>query len=180
MHEVRDDWVGQIRPLWVTGIRGKFPRREKTKPGFQVCTTNHELRPRSRQNAHVRPARRAQFHRELCLENLFEQIALVHARRRANAQAFAPLQEDNLVRVLADQIEFVRDDHYGVTIFNSKPPQRFKQIHLRPDIQMQCRLIQQKQQRLLRERPRQNHSLLFSTGNLVHPTVAKMLRPNLR
>src|SRR5438445_4036731 len=110
VHEVRDDWVGQIRPLWVTESRKKFPRREKTKPGFQVCTClrqiglQPELRPRSRHNAHAGSARRAQLHGELCLKNLLEQISLVHARRRANAQALAPLHEDNLVRVLADQL----------------------------------------------------------------------------
>ena len=73
----------------------------------------------------------------------------------------------------------MRDHHHGVAIFRSKAAQRGEQIHLSADIEMQRRFIEKKQQRLLGQRPRQDHALLFAAGDLVHPAVAEVLAANL-
>ena len=56
------------------------------------------------QDAHSRPPVHSLFDHKLCLKNLFQQIALVHARWRAHAQAFAFLHQHDLIGVLACQI----------------------------------------------------------------------------
>jgi hypothetical protein len=110
---------------------------------------------------------------------LFEQFALEDARRRPNAKTLAFLKESNLVGVLASEIEFVGHDDNGVTIRRGKPPQRLQQINLRTNIEMQRGFIEEKKQRLLREGARQDDALLFAARDLIHKTVAEMLRADL-
>jgi hypothetical protein len=114
------------------------------------------------------------------LKNLFENFALEHRCRRANSQTFAAVHEHNLVCVFARKIQFVRDDDHGVAILCSQTAQGFEKIHLRADIEMQRRLIEKQEQRLLREGASKNDALLFAAGNFVHPAVGKFGGADLR
>ena len=120
------------------------------------------------------------LHGEWRLKNLFEQFALKDGCRRSNAKTFALLKESDLVGVLAGEIQFVGDDDNRVAVCASKPAQRFQQIDLRADIEMQRRLVQKEKQRLLREGARQNDALFFAAGNLVHQAIAEMFGAYLR
>jgi hypothetical protein len=80
----------------------------------------------------------------LCLENLFEQVALIDARGRAHPETFAFLQQDYLVGVFAGEVEFVRHDNDRVAIFRSQATKRFKQVDLRADVEMERRLVEKK------------------------------------
>src|SRR4029077_17649633 len=99
-------------------------------------------------HAHTRPPRRAHFHVERRLKNLLQQFPLVHRAGRPHTQTFTALNQHHLVRVFRRQIQFVRHHHHGVAIPQRQPPQPVQQIHLRGNIQVQRRLIQQQQQRL--------------------------------
>ncbi len=54
-----------------------------------------------------------------------------------------PLNQQHLVRIFRRQIQFVGYDHHGVAIFVRQMPQSVSANHLRCNIQMQRRLIQQ-------------------------------------
>ena len=79
------------------------------------------------------------LHGRAAPENLFENFALKHRGGRTNAKTFAALQENDLVRIFAGEIEFVGDDDYGVPILRGQAAQGFQQIHLRADIEVQGR-----------------------------------------
>ncbi len=85
------------------------------------------------------------------MKNLFENFALEHRCRRTNTKAFAAVHQHNLVGVFAREIQFMRDDDNGVAILRGQAAQGLEQIHLRADIEMQRRLVEKKEQRLLRE-----------------------------
>src|SRR5271163_23678 len=109
---------------------------------------------------HTRTARRAEFHGECCLKNLFEQFALKNGCGWSNAKTFALLKKSDLVGVLAGEIQLVRDDDNRVPVGRRKPSQGFEQIDLRADIEMQRGLIQKEKQGLLGEGARQDDALL--------------------
>ena len=132
-----------------------------------------------RRHIHTRAARRAELHGEWRLKNLFEQFALKDSCGWPNAKTFALLKKSDLVGVLAGEIQFVRDDDNCIAICGCKAAQRFEQINLRADIEMQRRLIQKEKQRLLREGARQNDALLFAAGDLIHQAVAEMFGADL-
>ena len=96
-----------------------------------------------RQNRHTRAAGRAELHGERGLENLFEQFALVDAGRGTDAQAAAALHQDNLIRVFRCEIQLVGYDDDGVAIFRCEPAQGMQKVHLRGDIKVKSRLIEQ-------------------------------------
>ena len=120
------------------------------------------------------------LHGERCLENLFEQFALVDAGGRADAQALAFLQQHDLVGVLAGEIQLVGDDDDGVAILGGQAAQRLQQVDLRADVEMQRGFIEQQEQRLLGESAREDDALLFAAGDLIHPAIAEMLGADLR
>ena len=159
-------------PLLVT--REPQQHQRGMEPRFKL-----QLR-QSRQDAHARAAGRARLHGKLCLENLFEQIALIYACRRTDPQALAFLQQDDLIRIFTGEVQFVRDDDDGVAIFCSEAAKRFEKVDLRADIQMQSRFVKQEQQRLLRESTRKDHTLFFAAGDLVHPAIGEMFGADLR
>src|SRR5690349_17758383 len=109
---------------------------------------------------HTRTAGRPEFHGELCLKNLFEQFALEYARGRSDTKALAFLKESDLVSILPGEIELVSHDNDGVTVCRSESAQSFQQIDLSANVEMQGRLVEKKQQRLLSEGTRQNDALL--------------------
>jgi len=71
-------------------------------------------------------------------------------------------------------------DNHGVAVFVSELLQALEQFHLRADIKVQRRFIEQEQNGLLRERPRQNDALFFAARDFVHPAIAQMFRADLR
>ncbi len=120
------------------------------------------------------------------MKNLFENLALEHRCRRTHAKAFAPVHKNNLVGVLARKIEFVGDDDNGVTILRGEAAQGFEKVHLRPDIEVQRRLVEKwrGQERLLRARARARMTRCFSppeilsiqrSASSVAPTCASAL-----
>ena len=56
-----------------------------------------------------------------------------------------------------------------------QPPQQFQDLDLIADIEMGGRLIQQQDWRLLRQRQRNDHALLFAATQIVENTVGEML-----
>ena len=129
---------------------------------------------RSRQNGDPWPPGGTEFHGERGLENLFEQFALINARGGTNAQTSAALHQHNLIGILRSEVQFVRYDHDGVAILRREPPESIQQADLRGDIQVESGLIEQQKQRLLSQRAREDHALLFSAGDLIHPAVAEI------
>src|ERR1700682_2919424 len=138
-----------------------------------------KMQLRCRQNGNPWPPGRTEFDRERRLENLFEQFALVNACRGADAQTPAALHQDDLIGILRREVQFVRYDHDGVAILRREPPESIQQADLRGDIQVESGLIEQQKQRLLSQSAREDHALLFSAGNLVHPAVAEIGGTNL-
>jgi hypothetical protein len=92
---------------------------------------------------HTRTAGRPKFHGELRLKDLFEQFALEYARGRSNTKALALLKKSDLVSILPCEIEFVSHDDDGVTVCRSEAAERFQQINLSSDVEMQSRLIEE-------------------------------------
>ena len=121
----------------------------------------------------ARPAGRGHLHGQRRLKNLFEQLALENASRRAHAKALAFLQQDDLIGVFPGKIQFVSDDHDGVAVFRSQAAEIVKQVHLGANVQMQCGLIQQKEKRLLGEGASENHTL-FSPPEIL--SIQRSLR----
>src|SRR5262249_49035743 len=140
--EVRDCCEGAKPTVGYTG-RSPFRCGRNEIPRANGCARK-KRRLRSRQEAHPRTAGRAGLHGELCLENLFEQIALVDTRRRADAQALPPLQQHHLIGVFPGEVEFVRDNYDGVAIFRSEAAERLQEIDLRADVEMQCGFVEEK------------------------------------
>jgi hypothetical protein len=108
---------------------------------------------------------RAQLDGERSLKNLFEQIALVHGGRGADAEAFALVQQDNLAREFAGEVELVGDDDHGIAIFRGEAAESDEQVDLRADVQVESGLVEEKKKRLLREGAREDHALLFAAGD---------------
>ena len=73
----------------------------------------------------------------------------------------------------------MRYDHDGVAVVRREPPESIQQADLRGDIQVESGLIEQQKQRLLSQSAREDHALLFSAGNLIHPAVAEIGGTNL-
>ena len=126
-------------------------------------------------DGYTRPPLGADFHLERGLENLLEQFAVVHLGGRANPQAFAAMQQHRLVGEFRRQVQLVRNHHYGVPILFRQLAQPLQEANLSADIEVQSGLVQQQQQRLLRQRPSQSDALLFPTRDLVYPAVPEML-----
>ena len=104
----------------------------------------------------------------------------INLRGRAHAQTLALVQQHDAVGKFRRQIQFVRHHQHRVAVLIRQPPQAPQQFHFAADIQMLRGLIQQQQRRLLRQRPRQNHALLFAAGKMVHPAIAQRIRAHLR
>ena len=76
------------------------------------------------------------------MKNLFEQFTLENGSRRPHAQTLPFLQQHNLVGIFTGEIQFVRNDHNGVTVFRSQTAEIVQQINLSPNVQMKRGLIQ--------------------------------------
>ena len=74
----------------------------------------------------------------------------------------------------------MRHDHHRVPVLVRQLPQCIEQSNLRADIEVQRRLIEQQQQRLLRQRSRQHDALLLAARHLIHPAIRQMRRSHLR
>jgi hypothetical protein len=94
-------------------------------------------------NDHTRAARGTGFDLEWDLKNLLEQFPLIDSGGRADAQAFAPVQQNNLIGEFRRQAQIVGDLNHRVTMLISQAAQAAKQVDLRPDIQMQRGFVQQ-------------------------------------
>ena len=94
-------------------------------------------------NDHTRAARRTGFDLEWDLENLLEQLPLIDNGGRADPQAFAPVQQNNLIGEFRRQTQIVGDLNHSVTMLISQTAQAAKEVDLRPDIQMQRGFVQQ-------------------------------------
>jgi hypothetical protein len=129
---------------------------------------------------HTRPASGPQLDIERRFEDLLEQLPLINGGRRPDAQTSAVVQKHNLVGEFRSQREFVRHDHDGVFILFGQLPQAFQQFHLRADIEMQRRLVEKNQLRLLRQRSRQYHALFFAAGKFTNRTAGEVLGAHLR
>jgi hypothetical protein len=77
------------------------------------------------------------------LEDLLEQLLLVHLGRRPDPQTLAAVQQDDLVGEFRRQTQFVRHHDHGVAILFRQAPQPRHEIDLGADIEMQCGLIEQ-------------------------------------
>src|ERR1700694_5743424 len=91
----------------------------------------------SRKDANMRTPGHGNFHRKLGLKNLFQQFALIDICGRTDSEAFAALEEHDLVRIFARKIEFMSDDHDGARVARRETPQSFQQIDLCANVQMQ-------------------------------------------
>jgi hypothetical protein len=94
-------------------------------------------------NDHARAARGTGFDLEWDLENLFEQFPLIDSGGRAHAQAFAPMQQDDLIGEFRRQTQIVGDLNHGVTMLIGQAAQAAKEVDLRPNIEMQRGFVQQ-------------------------------------
>ena len=107
-----------------------------------------QSRLRSRQNVDARTPVRRHLNRQLRLENLFKQVALINGGRRPDAQALAFLQQHNLVSIFANKVDFMRDNHHRVAVLRRKaaedavPVWRFLRCRLvsNPQFSKPCRL----------------------------------------
>jgi len=143
-------------------------------------TTLRRVIVASRAQMHARPPCGAQLDIERRFKNLLEQLPLIDDGRRADSQARPVVQQHNLVGEFRRERKFVRHDHDGVFVLFGKLPQSFEQFHLRADIEMQRRLIEQNQPRLLRQRTRQDNALLFAAGQFPNRPVGEVLGTHLR
>ncbi len=116
----------------------------------------------------------AHLHFQGNLENLFEQFAPIDGGRRADAQATAAVHQEDLVGILGGEIQFMGDHNYGVVVVRRKAAKSIEEAHLRGDVEMQRGLVQQQKQRPLRQRASENHPLLFSAGEVVHPAIPEL------
>ena len=116
----------------------------------------------------------AHLHLQGNLENLFEQFAPIDGGRRANAQATAAVHQEDLVGILGGEIQFMGDHNYGVAVVRREAAKSIQEAHLRGDVEMQRGLVEQQKQRPLRQGARENHPLLFSAGELVHPAITEL------
>jgi hypothetical protein len=94
-------------------------------------------------NDHTRAARGTGFDLEWDLENLLEQSPLIDGGGRAHTQAFAPMQQDDLIGEFRRQTQIVGDLNHRVTMLICQTAQAAKEVDLRPDIQMQRGFVQQ-------------------------------------
>jgi hypothetical protein len=92
---------------------------------------------------HAGTARRAGFDFDRHLENLFQEFPLIDSGRRTYAQAFAAVQQDDLIGEFRREAEIVRDLNHSVTVFVGEAAQAAKEVDLRTDIKMQRGLVQQ-------------------------------------
>src|SRR5579863_7147769 len=129
---------------------------------------------------HARAPGGSHFDIKWRFKNLFEQLALVNGGGRTNAQAAAMLQQHNLVSEFRGEREFMRYDNNGVPVFLRQLPHSFEELHLRADVEVQRRFVEQDQPRLLRERPRENDALLLTPGKLTHRAAREVLDAKLR
>ncbi len=97
-----------------------------------------------------------------------------------DAQAFAFVQQHDLIGKFRGQAEFVRHDDDGVAILCGQAAELREELDLRADVQMQRGLVEQQHERLLGQRASQHHALLFAAGDFVHPAVGQMLGADLR
>src|SRR5256714_13137000 len=72
------------------------------------------------------------------------------------------------------RFKLVRPQNEGVAVLRREPPKSIQQADLRGDIEMESGLIEQQKQRLLSQRAREDHALLFPAGDLIHPAVAEL------
>ena len=106
VHEACSYCRGRFRPLWIIRDRiqpSRLANHACAKFARSFITSLLRLFT-AFQDVHSRPPIYSLLDRELRLENLFEQIALIHARWRAYPQTFAFLHQYNLIGVLAGQI----------------------------------------------------------------------------
>src|SRR2546427_5979952 len=89
------------------------------------------------------------------------------------------MQKDHLVGKLCRQVQFMRDDDHRIAVGVGQLAQPVEQVHLGADVQMKRGLVQKQEQRLLRQRPRQNHALFFTAGNLLKQPIAQIPRADL-
>src|SRR5206468_2611967 len=127
----------------------------------------------------TRPAGGAKLHGKRCLENLFQQFALVNVYGRTDTQAASALHQDDLIGILGGEIQLVRHDDNGVTICRGEAAKSVEQTDLRGDIEMESGLIKQQKQRLLSQSSGENDPLLFAAGDLIHPAIAEISGANL-
>src|ERR1700686_39063 len=120
--------------MW--GALGPLGMVQVPRPGLRRLGERWNRYLFCRRHVHTGAARRAEFHGERRLKNLFEQLALEDACGRSNTKTFALLKKRDLVGVLAGEIQFVGDDDNRVAVGRGKPAQRFEQIHLGTYIKM--------------------------------------------
>ena len=75
---------------------------------------------------------------------MLQRFPVVHFRGAPDAYALAVVHQRDSVRKFCRQIQFVSHDHHGIAMFIGKLPQPPQQFNFATDIQMLCRLIQQK------------------------------------
>src|SRR5439155_1041382 len=63
---------------------------------------------------------------------------------------------------------------YGVAAVRTKAAKGIQEADLRGDVEVQGGLVEQQKQRLLREGASEDHALLFSAGELVHPAITEL------
>lgn len=110
---------------------------------------------------------------------MFEKFALENARRRADAEAFASLKQHDLVGILPGEVEFVCDDDDRVAVRVSELAKSRQEINLGADVEVKGRLIEEQEERLLRERAGKNNALFFASGDLIHPAVGEVFSADL-
>jgi len=115
----------------------------------------------------------AHLHFQGNLENLLEQFALIDGGRGANAQATAAVHQEDLVGVFGGEIQFMGYHDYGVVVVRTKAAKSVQEADLRSNVEVQGGLVEQQKQRPLREGAGEDHALLFSAGELVHPAIAE-------
>lgn len=74
---------------------------------------------------------------------MFEEFALVDSGWRADAEAFAVVEEDDLVGVFGGEVELVGDYDDRVAIHGGELPQGFEEAHLGADIEVEGGFIEQ-------------------------------------
>jgi len=116
----------------------------------------------------------AHLHFQGHLENLFEQFALIDGGRGAHAQATAAVHQEDLVGIFGGEIQFMGYHDYGVPVVRTKAAKGVQEADLRGDVEVQRGLVEQQKQRPLREGASEDHALLFSSGELVHPAITEL------
>src|SRR2546429_559947 len=100
--------------------------------------------------------------------------SLIDGGRRANAQATAAVHQKDLVGIFGGEIQFVGYHDYGVAAVRTKAAKGIQEADLRGDVEVQGGLVEQQKQRPLREGASEDHALLFSAGELVHPAITEL------